>query len=42
MEVSFIGYNQKKKELEDYKKSICKVIDKFIMTDDEFKKNHHN
>lgn len=42
MEVSFQKYNNKKKELTDYKNSICKVIDQFIMNDDQFKKNHNN
>jgi len=42
MEVSFLGYNQKKKELADYKKSVCKVIDQFILNDKDFIKNHIN
>jgi len=42
MEVSFQGYNKKKKELNDYKNSVCKVIDQFVMNDENFKKNHNN
>ena len=42
MEVSFQGYNKKKKELVDYKKSVCKVIDQFIKNDEQFIKDHYN
>ena len=40
MIVTFDGFKEKKKEVEEYKKSICKLIDEFITTDVEFKKNH--
>jgi len=42
MIVSFQGYNKKKKELGDYKKSVCQVIDDFILNDENFMKDHHN
>jgi hypothetical protein len=41
MIVSFQGYNKKKKELDNYKKSIYQVIDNFILNDENFMKDHH-
>lgn len=40
MIVSFEEYSKKEKELENYKKSICKLIDRFIDIDPEIRKNH--
>ena len=42
MIVTFDGFNEKQKEVENYKKSILKLIDEFVTTDEDFKKNHIN
>jgi hypothetical protein len=40
MIVTFDGFKEKQKEVDEYKKSILKLIDEFITTDEYFKKNH--
>lgn len=40
MIVTFDGFKEKQKEVEEYKKSILKLIDEFVTTDEDFKRNH--
>lgn len=40
MIVTFDGFKEKQKEVEDYRKSILKLIDDFINTDKDIIKNH--
>lgn len=42
MIVSFEEYKKKEKELSEYKNTILKLIDEFIQSDDEFRKNYYN
>ena len=40
MIVSFDGFKKKEEEIKEYKKSICKVIDDFILNDKDFRDVH--
>ena len=42
MIVSFEEYKKKESELSEYKNTILKLIDEFIQSDEEFRKNHPN
>lgn len=40
MVVSFEEYNKMEKEVSNYKKNLCEIIDEFVNFDSEFRKNH--